>query len=147
MAATYYVAARIGLAAALVRGQVTPLWPPTGIALAFLCWFGPRALPAIALAAFAVNVTIGPTLPAVVLITAGNTLAPFVSYLLLRATGFHVSLDRFKDVIGLVFLGAFAGMAVSATIGSAALLVAGALPHAHYLSTASVWWTGDAIGV
>lgn len=147
MTATYYAAARIGLAAALVRGQVTPLWPPTGIALALLCWFGPRALPSIALAAFLVNVTIGPTLPAVVLITAGNTLAPFVSYLLLRATGFHVALDRFRDVLGLVFLGAFAGMAVSSTIGPAALLVAGALPSAHYLSTASVWWTGDAMGV
>lgn len=147
MTAAYYLAARIGLANAVIRGQVTPLWPPTGVAIAILCWFGPKALPGIALGAFLVNVTIGPTLPAVVLITAGNTLAPAVSSLLLRATGFHVELDRLRDVLGLVFLGAFAGMSVSAAIGSAALVVGGALPASQYLTTGSVWWTGDAMGV
>lgn len=147
VAAAYYAAARIGLPTAIVRGQVTPLWPPTGVALACLCWLGPRALPGIALGAFFVNVTIGPSLPAVLVITTGNTLAPAVSYLLLRSTGFHVELDRFKDVLGLVFLGAFVGMSISAAIGPAALLLAGALPAADFVPTASVWWTGDAMGV
>lgn len=147
VAAAYYAAARIGLPTALVREQVTPLWPPTGIALACLCWLGPRALPGIALGAFFVNLPLGPTLPAVLLITTGNTLAPAVSYVLLRRTGFHIGLDRFKDALGLVFLGAFVGMSVSATIGPAALILAGALPTSAYLPTASVWWTGDAMGV
>lgn len=147
VAAVYYVAARIGLLTALVRGQVTPLWPPTGVALAFLCWLGPRALLGIALGAFLVNVTIGPSLPAVLVISAGNTLAPAVSYLLLRRTDFHAELDRFKDVLGLVFLGAFVGMSISATAGPAALFFARALPAADFVSTASVWWTGDAMGV
>lgn len=147
VAAVYYGAARVGLPTAVLRDQVTPLWPPTGIALAFLCWLGPRALFGIALGAFLVNVTIGPSLPAVLAITAGNTLAPAVSFLLLQCTGFHVELDRFRDVLGLVFLGAFAGMSISATIGPAALVLSGAIPAAHFLSAASVWWTGDAMGV
>ncbi|MBO0827365.1 MAG: MASE1 domain-containing protein [Streptosporangiales bacterium] len=147
VAAGYYTAARIGLPTALVDGQVTPLWPPTGVALVVLCWLGPRALPGIALGAFLVNVTLGPSLPAVLVITVGNTLAPAASYLLLRLTGFHVELDRFKDVLGLVFLGAFVGMSISAAVGSAALVFGSGLSPAHFVSAASVWWTGDAMGV
>src|SRR5437016_3029470 len=36
VAVAYYVAAIVGLRLALVGAQVTPLWPPTGIALAAL---------------------------------------------------------------------------------------------------------------
>ncbi len=37
--AAYYLGARLGLSLSLVRDNVTPLWPPTGIAVAaFLLW-------------------------------------------------------------------------------------------------------------
>lgn len=112
----------------LVRGQVTPLWPPTGIALTALLLLGPRVWPGIALGAFLVNVSLGPS-PAVVLaIVAGNTLGPLLAYRLLRRAGFRVELDRLRDAVALVFLGALTGMLVSATIGSGALVLSGALP-------------------
>ncbi|WP_342787029.1 hypothetical protein [Streptomyces cyaneus] len=39
VAAAHYVSAKIGLQQELVRGQVTPFWPPTGIALvAVMVW-------------------------------------------------------------------------------------------------------------
>jgi integral membrane sensor domain MASE1 len=147
VAAVYYVAARLGLLQQLVRGQVTPLWPPTGIALAALLVRGPRIWPGIALGAFAVNIMLGPTLPAVVAIAMGNTLAPVCSYLLLRKAGFRNDLDRLRDALALVFLGALAGMLVSSTVGSGALVLSGALPAAGFWPTWSVWWTGDAMGV
>ena len=34
VAGAYFAAAKVGLQQELVGGQVTPLWPPTGIALA-----------------------------------------------------------------------------------------------------------------
>jgi integral membrane sensor domain MASE1 len=147
VALAYYLAAKIGLSLALVRGQVTPLWPPTGIGLAALLLFGFRCWPGITLGAFAVNATIGPTLPAVVGISAGNTLAPICAYLLLRRVEFHPDLKRLKDVLALIFLGAFTGMLVSATIGTGTLLLAGALPASEFWAVGSVWWTGDAMGV
>src|SRR5262245_30427232 len=76
VAAAYYVAARIGLLQELVRGQVTPLWPPTGVALVCLLLLGGRVWPGIALGAFLVNAPIGPSALAIVAITTGNTLAP-----------------------------------------------------------------------
>lgn len=147
VAALYYGFGRLGLLQQLVRGQVTPLWPSTGIAMAALLLLGPRIWPGIALGAFLINIALGPTLPAVLVIVAGNTLAPLCSYLLLRRTGFRTEMDRLRDALALVFLGAFTGMLVSATIGSSTLLVAGALSGGDFWPTWSVWWTGDAMGV
>ncbi|WP_316743958.1 MASE1 domain-containing protein [Streptomyces sp. MK7] len=147
VAALYLGSAKLGLLQQLVRGQVTPLWPPSGIALASLLLRGPRVWPGIALGAFLVNVSLGPSLPAVLAITAGNTLAPLCSYALLRRTGFRAELDRLWDALALIFLGAFTGMLVSATTGSGALALAGVLSTADFWPTWSVWWTGDAMGV
>ncbi|GAA3149249.1 hypothetical protein GCM10017687_78360 [Streptomyces echinatus] len=130
-----------------MRGQVTPLWPPSVIALAGLLLCGPRVWPGVALGAFLANVGLGPSLPGVLAITAGNTLAPVCSYLLLRRTGFRVELDRLRDALALIFLGAFTGMLISATTGSGTLLLAGALNTNGFWPTWSVWWTGDAMGV
>ncbi|HJQ47418.1 MAG TPA: MASE1 domain-containing protein [Amycolatopsis sp.] len=145
VAATYYLSALLGLRLAIVGQQVTPLWPPTGIALASLLLRGPSVTPGILLGALAANVTLSPSVTALAMIVVGNTLAPVTAYSLLKATRFDNSLDRLRDVLALVFLGAFAGMLVSATLGSAALAVAGGT--GNFWATWSVWWTGDAMGV
>lgn len=147
VAAAYFLAGEIGLQLALVRGQVTPLWPCTGIALVCLLMLGLRAVPGVALGAFLVNVAIGPSLGAVTFIVAGNTLAPVVAYLLLRRVDFRKELGRLRDTLALIFLGGLVGMLVSATIGTTTLLLFGAIGSDAFLSTWSVWWTGDAMGV
>jgi signal transduction histidine kinase len=147
VALAYWLAARLSLNLALVHGQVTPIWPPTGIALVAFLLIGRRAWPAIAIAAFAVNLPISPSPLAAAVIAAGNTLAPFVSAELLRRFGFHVALDRLRDAIAIIALAALAGMTVSATIGSSVLLLSGAIVATQFWSTWAVWWAGDAMGV
>jgi integral membrane sensor domain MASE1 len=147
VAVAYYLAAKIGLRLALVRGQVTPLWPPSGISLACLLLLGVRCWPGITAGAFLVNVAFGPSLPAVIVISTGNTIAPVCAYFLLTRVDFRTDLGRLRDALALIGLGAFTGMLVSATIGSGTLFVAGALTHGDFWATWSVWWTGDAMGV
>ncbi|MGW1373683.1 MASE1 domain-containing protein [Streptomyces sp. NPDC002446] len=147
VAGAYYGGARLGLLQELVRGQVTPLWPPTGIALAALLLLGRRVWPGIALGAFLVNVSLGPSLLVVLVIVAGNTLGPVLSWRLLRRAGFRTQMDRLRDAVALVGLGALTGMLVSSTIGSGALVLSGALPTADFWPTWAVWWAGDAMGV
>ncbi|MFF7413884.1 MASE1 domain-containing protein [Streptomyces lydicus] len=147
VAGAYYGAARLGLLQELVRGQVTPLWPPTGIALTALLLFGTRVWPGIALGAFLVNVSLGPSPLVVLVIVAGNTAAPVFSYQLLRRAGFRVRMDRLHDAVALVCLGALTGMLMSATVGSGILVLSGALRAADFWPTWAVWWTGDAMGV
>ncbi|MER6472582.1 MASE1 domain-containing protein [Streptomyces collinus] len=147
LAALYYGSAKAGLIQQLVRGQVTPLWPPSGIAVAALLLRGPRLWPGIALGAFLANISLGPSAVAVFAITAGDTLAPVCAYALLRRAGFRNRLDRLRDALVLIFLGAFAGMLISATVGSGTLILAGVLHSGAFWPTWSVWWTGDAMGV
>ncbi|BCM64869.1 MULTISPECIES: MASE1 domain-containing protein [Streptomyces] len=147
VAALYYASGKLGLFQQLVRGQVTPLWPPTGIALAGLLLLGPRIWPGIALGAFLINRSLGPSVPAVLAITTGNTLAPLCSYALLHRVAFRTHINRLRDALALVFLGGFTGMLISATVGSSTLRLAHALPADGFWPTWWVWWTGDAMGV
>jgi serine phosphatase RsbU (regulator of sigma subunit)/integral membrane sensor domain MASE1/anti-sigma regulatory factor (Ser/Thr protein kinase) len=147
VAVAYLVAAELGLRFAVVADEVTPLWPPTGVAIVALLAFGPRIWPAIAVSAFAVNVPIGPSVAAAVLIGAGNTLAPVVAALVLARVGFRIHLERVRDALALVFIGALGCMAISATVGATTLLVAGAIEAREYVETWSAWWAGDAMGV
>ncbi|HLQ62332.1 MAG TPA: MASE1 domain-containing protein [Candidatus Acidoferrales bacterium] len=147
VATAYWLAARLSLNLALVHGQVTPIWPPTGIALVAVLVIGRRVWPAITIGALAVNLPIGPTPAAALVIAAGNTLAPMVSAELLRRADFRFELARFRDAIALVVLGALTGMAISATLGSGVLVLSGAIPPSFFWATWAVWWTGDAMGV
>ncbi|MFJ8635095.1 MASE1 domain-containing protein [Streptomyces sp. NPDC093568] len=145
--AAYYGSAKLGLEQQLVRGQVTPFWPPTGIALVALLMWGLRMWPGIALGAFAVNMPLGPSVLPVLAIVAGNTIAPVFACLLLRRVGFRLALDRLQDALALVFLGALVGMVLSATIGTGVLVASEALAADDFWPTWSVWWTGDAMGI
>ncbi|TMD04467.1 MAG: hypothetical protein E6J01_12945 [Chloroflexi bacterium] len=147
VALAYWLAARLSLNLALVHGQVTPIWPPTGIALVAMLVIGRRVWPAIAVAAFAVNLPIGPSPLGAALIAAGNTLAPLVSVELLRRVGFYRELNRLRDAIALIILAALAGMTISATIGSAVLVFSGAVSPTEFWPTWAVWWVGDAMGI
>src|SRR5882672_1486583 len=147
VALAYWFTASVSLKLALVHGQVTPIWPPTGIALVAILVLGLRVWPAVFLAALAVNLPIGPSALGVVYIAAGNTLAPLIAAALLRRAGFRIQLDRLRDAAAVIVFGALVAMTVSATVGASVLVLSGAVPTDSFLSTWFVWWTGDAMGV
>jgi len=147
VALAYYAAGRLGLSLSLVGRSVTPLWPPTGVAVVALLALGRRLWPAIAIAAFAINAPISPTALAAAAIAAGNVLAPVVAVTLLLLADFRANLARVRDATALVLLGALVSMAISATVGSLTLLWSGAIAAHQFAGTWSVWWTGDAMGV
>lgn len=142
----YHLAARLGLLMAHVQPNTSPVWPPTGIAIAALLLFGIKYWPGLALGVIfgyffnnnALNIALG--------LAFGNTLeAVAVVYLLRKVAGFHSSLDRTQDVIALAFFGAL-GTTISATIGVITLLLAGN-PIQPYITTIwFTWWIGDFMG-
>jgi integral membrane sensor domain MASE1 len=147
VAVAYYVAARLGLRVALIEENVTPLWPPTGIALVAFLVFGRALWPGVALAAFAVNLPINTNVLAAAATAAGNTLAPLVAASLLLRVGFRREIDRLWDAVHIVFLGALLSTLISASVGAATLVISGALPAHEFPAAWAVWWTGDAMGV
>jgi integral membrane sensor domain MASE1 len=147
LAAVYFGAAKLGLTMAFVAEQVTAVWPPTGIALAALLFFGYRAWPGIAFGAFLANATANASLATAAGIALGNTLEALVgAWMLRRLIHFDPALGRVKGVLGLVVLAAGLSTMVSATIGVTSLCLGGVKPWAAYPEMWSVWWLGDAMG-
>jgi signal transduction histidine kinase len=146
LALVYGVTAQLSLRLSLVHGQVTPIWPPTGVAVVALFLFGRRLWPSIAIAAFLVNAPISSSLLVAASIAVGNTLAPLIAVVVLERMGFRPELDRLRDAVALV-VAALGSMLLSATGGSLTLLAAGGLADTGFWPTWSVWWAGDAMGV
>src|SRR5262249_60684695 len=70
----YFTLATLGLRLASINPSASPIWPPTGLAIAAILLCGYRVAPAIFVAAFLVNqLTAGSTLTSLA-IAVGNTL-------------------------------------------------------------------------
>lgn len=147
LAVAYYLGGRLGLGLSLVQDNVSPLWPPTGLALAAFVLLGRWAWPGVLLGAFAVNLPISTSALAAAVTAGGNTAAPLLAAFLLTRVGFRPQLDRLRDALALVFLGALGSMLLSATIGAATLVVSRRIPAEDFPTAWTVWWTGDAMGV
>src|SRR3989449_6902139 len=142
----YYIAANLGLRVALIERNVTPLWPPTGIAVVAFLLLGRGVWPGVSLAALLVNLPITPHPLAAAATAAGNTLAPFAAAELLRAADFRKEIDRLRDAAAIV-AAALLGMLISATIGTWTLQLSDVISADRFASAWAVWWTGDAMGV
>jgi PAS domain S-box-containing protein len=146
VAAAYFGAAKLGIELSVAHGVITPVWAPTGIALAALVLFGRRLWPAVALGAFVANATSGASLPEAAAISFGNTLEAVVGATLLAVVGFRPALDRVRDVLALIGLAALAATTLSATNGVTTLWISGDVPGSSYGSDWLLWWIGDAMG-
>ena len=143
----YVAASRLGLALDAVSGFAALVWPGSGIALAALLLGGYRLWPAVAIGAFATNIWAGAPIAAALGIAAGNTAEALLgAYLLSRVPGFRPSLERVRDVVALMILGAGISTLVSATIGVTSLALAGRVSAGAVVETWIAWWLGDAIG-
>src|SRR5690606_8284714 len=145
-ALAYYLGAQLGLSLSLVAENVTPLWPPTGLAVAAFLLLGRWTWPGVFVGALAVNLPVSAGLLPALVTAVGNTLAPLLAVLLLERLGFRRQLDRQRDAISIV-LAALASTLVSATIGSGTLVLSDAIPAAEMPAAWAVWWTGDTMGI
>ena len=146
LAIVYIVAARAGLMMDAVAGFATLVWPPSGLALAALLVFGLGLWPGVLIGAFVANLLAGAPVPVAFGIGVGNTLeAVLAVYALSRIPGFHISLERLADVIGLIVLAAGLSTTVSATIGVTSLHLGGLISSAQLAETWRAWWLGDLI--
>src|SRR5712691_3464745 len=147
VAAAYFAVAKSGLALASIHPSATPIWPPTGLALAAVLLWGPRVWPAIFVAAFFANATTAGSTLTSFAIAACNTLEAIVNgYLIERWSGGRTTFDTPAGVAKFALIGLAPGTVISATIGVASLSLAG---HADWASFAPIWltwWLGDVGG-
>ena len=145
---SYFVAGRLGLVVPFTSGNVSPVWPASGIALAAVLLLRYRIWPGIALGAFLVNLLSAIPHVAAVGLAVGNTLAAVTgAFLLWRIPAYTPSLARLRDVIGLIVLGALGSSIVSASAGVAVLSSTQVHPWSAVPLAWFIYWLGDAMGV
>jgi len=144
----YFLAAMAGLAVPFTAGNVSPVWPASGVALACLLLFGWGCWPAIFLAAFLVNFLWHLHFIAALGLAGGNTAAALAGAFLLHSIpGFRTSLTRLRDMLGLMVLAAVVSSTISASIGTGALLFSGVKPWGTGTEVWLVYYLGDAMGI
>ena len=143
----YYLAARFGLTLGFKGTNASPVWPPTGIALAAVVLFGFRVWPGVFIGAFLANFATGLNAPISSVIAIGNTLEAVTGGLVLHYfCGGRSFLNDVRSTLCFLVPVSMGSTLISATIGSASLV------FGHYDSGASfshlwwTWWLGDMVG-
>ncbi|MGH9868065.1 MAG: MASE1 domain-containing protein [Candidatus Polarisedimenticolia bacterium] len=154
--ALYFVAARFGLLLALEKTNASPVWPPSGIALAAVLLLGRRVWPGILLGAFLSNLLVfihnfaqaSASLVAVsAAIAAGNTLEALAGHALFRRfVGTKDALIRVESVFRFVVI-SLAVCLVAASIGTSSLVLGDLLGQVPAGAVWLTWWLGDVAGI
>lgn len=143
----YFLAGKLGLAAATLHQSASPLWPPTGIALAALLLCGYRIVPAILIGAFLVNITTAGNVLTSLGIACGNTIeAVLAAWLMNRFAGGTEAFARGEGVFKFA-LAACLGCLFAPSIGVTSLALAGYAPWTGYGPIWLTWWLGDFTGM
>ena len=143
----YFAAGRLGLSVPFTSGNVSPVWPASGLALAAVLLWGYEVWPGIAVGAFLANfLSPIPTLAALG-IAVGNTGSAVLGGYLLRRNSRHPPGVKLRDVLGLICFGAAASPVVAAILGSTTLFLTRVRPWSTFGTAVRIWWFGDAMGI
>src|ERR1043165_5932710 len=147
IAVVYFAGAELGLSLATLHQNVTPVWPPTGIAIAALLIFGGRVWPGLFIGAPAANLPTSISVASAVGIATGNTLEAVIAWFLLRRSKrWGRSFDSVGDVMIFVVYAAVLAPLVSATIGSLSLCLSDPQQWHRFAWLWLTWWMGDGFG-
>lgn len=147
IAIIYLAVAKLSLALASVHPSATPIWPPTGLALAAVLLLGYRIWPAIFLAALIANATTAGSIYTSVAIAAGNTLESVAgAYLINRWSDGIRTFDTPAGVARFALICFIPSTMISATLGVVSLSLGGYSDWAEFGSIWVTWWIGDLAG-
>lgn len=158
-AACYALFGFLGLQLAIPPGYATIVWPAAGIAIAGLLAFGKHFWPGIWIGSFTLNAFNGisgeadasSVLMAVAsaagIATGATAQALVANGLVKKRFAGEVDLSEPRSILALLACAALVPAAVAATIGTASLRLAGALPVSGLSANWLTWYSGDALGI
>ena len=147
VSASYFVCAKAGLLLASINPSATPIWPPTGLALASVLLLGYRVTPAILLGAFLANAMTAGSVATSGAIAIGNTLECLVgAWLINRWSGGTTTFNTSGGVARFALVSTLAAAPISALIGVSSLALAGSVEPERIAGVWMTWWLGDTAG-
>ncbi len=143
----YFVVGKLSLLLATLHPSASPVWPPTGMAIATLLLLGKKHWPAICIGAFLVNAATAGSVATSVAIAVGNGLEALVACSIMeRFAGGKKAFEKVNTVLAFLFLAIFPAAILSATIGLGALTMGGFASEQNFLPIWFTWWLGDVTG-
>jgi signal transduction histidine kinase len=143
----YFALAKGGLALASIHPSATPIWPPTGVALAAVLVWGYRTWPAIFTAAVIANATTAGSVATAIAIATGNSLEAVVgAYLINRWSSGCNTFSTPNSVAKFALICFVIATPISASIGLTSLAAAGYIERTNFANAWVTWWLGDVTG-
>jgi len=143
----YFALAKGGLALASIHPSATPIWPPTGVALAAVLLWGYRTWPAIFAAAVIANATTAGSVATAIAIATGNSLEAVVgAYLINRWSRGCNTFSTPNSVAKFALICFVIATPISASIGLTSLATAGYIERTNFANAWVTWWLGDVAG-
>ena len=143
----YFALAKGGLALAFIHPSATPIWPPTGVALAAVLLWGYRTWPAIFTAAVIANATTAGSVATAIAIATGNSLEAVVgAYLINRWSSGCNTFSTPNSVAKFALICFVIATPISASIGLTSLATAGYIERTNFANAWVTWWLGDVTG-
>lgn len=158
LALAYYGTAELSRWLASTPQNVTPVWPPDGIAVAGVFLYGYALLPGVCLGSFLANIwafwdpsswslLVGSVL-GVMGIALGTMLGTGVGVFCLRKTArTRDPLQRVGHVVKLLLFAGLLGPVSNATAGVAVLCALGVIPWSIYQDVWITWWISNVAGI
>jgi signal transduction histidine kinase/CheY-like chemotaxis protein len=155
VALIYFFSARLGLALALGDTNASPVWPPSGFALAALIIFGRNIWPGLIIGAFVSNLFFffehnHADIPIVVLmsfvIAVGNTLESLIAHHLLKLSSSTNIFSEARKFFTFLMI-ALVACTVSASIGTLTIFSGKMFTGYDFFSLWGTWWMGDFSGM
>lgn len=141
----YFALAKGGLALASINPSATPIWPPTGFALAAVLLWGYRTWPAIFAAALIANATTAGSIATAIAIATGNSLEAVVgAYLINRWSNGRNTFLTSNSVVRYALICGVIATPISPSIGLTSLATAGYTEWTNFANIWVTWWLGDA---
>ena len=147
LALVYYASAVLGLQLRSASAGLTPIWPPSGIALAIFLVRGRRYWPVLVLGEFFVALTVHQPPLAGLLGGVAQVLEALLAVYLLSRRNVRADVPTAGSVLRFALLGALLPPLVSSSVGAAGLWALGHLSAESFLPGWLTWWLGDAIGI
>ena len=152
---TYVLAGLLSFVFGLPPAYISPVYPPSGIAVAAFLILGPPVLPGIWLAnvlSSAVIFTEGSLTPATAAVTMAGGFgavgeALVAGWVMQRFTGARHPFEHPRHVVAFQLGAALLAGAVGAALGTFSIWAAGFVSTPDVWHTAVVWWLGDAAGI
>ena len=143
----YFVSGMAGLMVESAVQGITPIWPPSGIAITAVLLFGYRLLPSIVLGMVLLGLSVEMPWVVVSLAAVGSILEAAIPVMLLRQLGFKGEFNEPSDVLLFASIAVLLGPVFSASSGAAAFALINADMALSHFEIWILWWLGNSLGI